>query len=122
MREAVLAMKARGVATLVSEQNVRFAAAIADRAVLIEQGRVVGEATRAELLTPSESVQRVLALGGGCTYNPPMIITSLLDTDLYKFTMMQVVLHHFPGASVEYRFNCRNPGIDLVPHIERHQR
>ena len=50
-----------------------------------------------------------------------MIITSLLDTDLYKFTMMQVVLHHFPGASVEYRFNCRNPGIDLVPHIERDQ-
>ena len=62
MRQAVLAMKARGVATLVSEQNVRFAAAIADRAVLIEQGRVVGEATRAELLTPSESVQRVLEL------------------------------------------------------------
>jgi len=46
-----------------------------------------------------------------------MIITSLLDTDLYKFTMMQVVLHHFPGANVEYRFKCRNPGIDLVPHI-----
>ena len=46
-----------------------------------------------------------------------MIITSLLDTDLYKFTMMQVVLHHFPGAQVEYRFKCRNPGIDLVPYI-----
>jgi branched-chain amino acid transport system ATP-binding protein len=56
-------MKSRGVATLVSEQNVRFAAAIADRAVLIEQGRVVGQATRGELLTPSESVRRVLALG-----------------------------------------------------------
>ena len=63
MREAVLAMKSRGVATLVSEQNVRFAAAIADRAVLIEQGKVVGEATRGELLNPSEAVQRVLALG-----------------------------------------------------------
>ena len=62
MREAVLAMQLRGVATLVSEQNVRFAAAIADRAVLIEQGRVVGEATRAELSTPSEAVQQVLAL------------------------------------------------------------
>ncbi len=47
-----------------------------------------------------------------------MIITSLLDTDLYKFTMMQVVLHHFPGASVEYRFKCRNSGVNLVPHID----
>ena len=41
-----------------------------------------------------------------------MIITSLLDTDLYKFTMMQAVLHQFPGAQVEYKFRCRNPGID----------
>ena len=41
-----------------------------------------------------------------------MIITSLLDTDLYKFTMMQAVLHQFPGAQVEYRFKCRNPGLD----------
>ena len=40
-----------------------------------------------------------------------MIITSLLDTDLYKFTMMQVVLHQFPGAQVEYKFKCRNGGI-----------
>ncbi len=47
-----------------------------------------------------------------------MIITSLLDTDLYKFTMMQVVLHHFPAATVEYRFRCRTPGIDLVPYID----
>lgn len=38
MRDAVLAMKARGVAALVSEQNVRFVAAVADRALLIEQG------------------------------------------------------------------------------------
>ena len=44
-----------------------------------------------------------------------MIITSLLDTDLYKFTMMQVVLHHFPQAQVEYRFRCRNAGVDLAP-------
>ncbi len=43
-----------------------------------------------------------------------MIIHSLLDTDLYKFTMMQVVLHHFPGARVEYRFKCRNPGVNLA--------
>lgn len=47
-----------------------------------------------------------------------MIIRSLLDTDLYKFSMMQVVLHQYPGAEVEYRFKCRNPGIDLVPCID----
>ncbi|MGC8508474.1 MAG: nicotinate phosphoribosyltransferase [Thiomonas sp.] len=47
-----------------------------------------------------------------------MIITSLLDTDLYKFTMMQVVLHHFPGAQVEYRFKCRTPGVDLVSRLD----
>ena len=52
-----------------------------------------------------------------------MIITSLLDTDLYKFTMMQVVLHQFPGAQVEYRFKCRNPqgpGVEpLAPYVSQ---
>src|SRR3954454_10059927 len=54
-----------------------------------------------------------------CAPHPPtpMIIDSLLDTDLYKFTMMQVVLHHFPGAQVEYRFRCRTPGANLRPFI-----
>jgi nicotinate phosphoribosyltransferase len=47
-----------------------------------------------------------------------MIVSSLLDTDLYKFSMMQVVLHQYPAALVEYRFKCRNPGIDLVPYID----
>lgn len=42
-----------------------------------------------------------------------MIIESLLDTDLYKFTMMQAVLHQFPGAIVEYAFRCRTPNVDL---------
>ncbi|TAM52936.1 MAG: nicotinate phosphoribosyltransferase [Paraburkholderia sp.] len=47
-----------------------------------------------------------------------MIITSLLDTDLYKFTMMQVVLHRFPAAHVEYRFRCRTPNVNLAPYVE----
>jgi nicotinate phosphoribosyltransferase len=53
-----------------------------------------------------------------CPEGRRVIITSLLDTDLYKFTMMQVVLHQFPGAQVEYRFKCRNGGVDLTPFIE----
>src|SRR4030095_11395462 len=46
-----------------------------------------------------------------------MIIQSLLDTDLYKFTMMQVVQHHFAEAQVEYRFKCRNANVDLSPYV-----
>ncbi len=51
-----------------------------------------------------------------------MIIPSLLDTDLYKFTMMQVVQHQFAEAQVEYRFKCRNPGIDLSPYVAEIER
>lgn len=48
----------------------------------------------------------------------PGIIQSLLDTDLYKFTMMQAVLHQFPGAQVEYKFKCRSRGAQLAPLID----
>lgn len=47
-----------------------------------------------------------------------MIIESLLDTDLYKFTMMQCVLHQFPDANVKYRFRCRTEGVDLSPYAD----
>jgi len=36
------------------------------------------------------------------------IIHSLLDTDLYKFTMWQAMLHSHPQTQAEYRFVCRN--------------
>jgi len=36
------------------------------------------------------------------------IIKSLIDNDLYKFSMAQAVLHQYPGALVEYSFKCRN--------------
>ena len=48
----------------------------------------------------------------------PGIIQSLLDTDLYKFTMMQAVLHQFPAAQVQYKFKCRTPGVQLAPYID----
>ena len=43
------------------------------------------------------------------------IITSLLDTDKYKFSMQQVNLHQYPSANAKYRFQLRNKGIDLNP-------
>lgn len=36
------------------------------------------------------------------------ITTSLLDTDLYKFTMWQAMLHRNPQNKAVYRFVCRN--------------
>ena len=36
------------------------------------------------------------------------VITSLLDTDLYKFTMWQPMLHRHPETQAHYRFVCRN--------------
>jgi ABC-type branched-subunit amino acid transport system ATPase component len=50
------------VAVLLSEQNPRFVAAVADRALLIERGRIVGSAAIAELSPPSAAVRRVLGL------------------------------------------------------------
>jgi branched-chain amino acid transport system ATP-binding protein len=40
MAEAVLRMKAEGIAVLVSEQSLDFAAAVADRALILEKGSV----------------------------------------------------------------------------------
>lgn len=36
------------------------------------------------------------------------IVRSLLENDLYKFTMWQSLLHSHPGAQAEYSFVCRN--------------
>ena len=35
------------------------------------------------------------------------IVQNLLDTDFYKLTMMQAVLHNYPNAEVEWEFRCR---------------
>ena len=47
-----------------------------------------------------------------------MIIESLLDTDLYKYTMQQAVWSQFPQASVEYAFKCRTDSVDLRPYAD----
>ncbi len=39
------------------------------------------------------------------------IIESLLDTDLYKFNMDQVIFHRHTDLCGEYDFRCRNKGI-----------
>jgi branched-chain amino acid transport system ATP-binding protein len=62
LAEAVRTMKRQGVAVLLSEQNPKFVAAVADRALLLERGRMVGAASIGELSPPAESVRRVLGI------------------------------------------------------------
>ena len=51
------------------------------------------------------------------------VITSLLDTDLYKYTMWQAMLHRHRQTQAEYTFLCRNqpafPLAELVPEVNR---
>ena len=44
------------------------------------------------------------------------IVQNLLDTDFYKLTMMQAVLHNYPNVEVEWEFRCRNTE-DLTPYL-----
>ena len=50
------------------------------------------------------------------------IITSILDTDSYKISMMQAVFHQYPKVNVKYVFKCRNKDIKLggsmIPDIK----
>ena len=54
---------------------------------------------------------------------PVAVISSLLETDLYKFTMQQALLHQFPANQATYRFVCRNkpeyPLSTLKEDVER---
>jgi branched-chain amino acid transport system ATP-binding protein len=54
MAEAVLALKQTGVAVLLAEQNLHFAARVADRAVVIESGCVVWSGTMRSLMSNAQ--------------------------------------------------------------------
>lgn len=45
------------------------------------------------------------------------IVTSLLDTDLYKFNMDQVIFHRHTALTGEYYFRCRNEGVVFTPEM-----
>ncbi|KAJ7284818.1 Quinolinate phosphoribosyl transferase [Mycena rebaudengoi] len=42
------------------------------------------------------------------------LLRSLLDTDLYKLTMQQAVLHHFPTTHATYKFTLRDKSAQFT--------
>lgn len=49
------------------------------------------------------------------------IIRGILDTDFYKLSMMQAILHNYPNAEVEWEFRCRDQEdfTAYIPEIKR---
>jgi len=45
------------------------------------------------------------------------IITSLLENDLYKFSMGQVIYHQFPSYTTGWTFKCRNTDVFFTPEM-----
>lgn len=62
MARAILALKGEGVTVLLAEQNLHFAARVADRAVVIERGRAAWSGTVAALQADEEARAKYLAV------------------------------------------------------------
>ena len=45
------------------------------------------------------------------------IINSLLETDLYKFSMGQAIYHQFPSYKTNWTFKCRNENAKFTPEM-----
>ncbi|KAG0346898.1 nicotinate phosphoribosyltransferase [Podila humilis] len=49
------------------------------------------------------------------TATPSQACSSILDNDLYKFTMQQAVRQHYPDTPCDYHFTNRSPHIARLP-------
>nr|WP_123688805.1 ABC transporter ATP-binding protein [Stella humosa] len=63
MADAVLALKSEGLTILLSEQNLRFAARVADRAYVLSQGRIAADGTMAAITSDHAAIGRHLGTG-----------------------------------------------------------
>jgi branched-chain amino acid transport system ATP-binding protein len=59
---ALARIREAGVTVLLADQNLRFARLVADRALVMDRGRLVHTASRTELLNDQETLRRLLAV------------------------------------------------------------
>jgi branched-chain amino acid transport system ATP-binding protein len=62
LAEALAQIRGEGVTVLLADQNLMFARAVADRALVMERGRLVHAASRADLAGNDPALQRFLAV------------------------------------------------------------
>jgi len=62
LADALLRIRGEGVTVLLADQNLMFARAVADRALVMQRGRLVHSATRAELAANDPALHRLLAV------------------------------------------------------------
>src|SRR5207245_9851710 len=61
LADALARIRSEGVTVLLADQNLMFARAVADRALVMERGRLVHVASRADLAGRDPALQRLLA-------------------------------------------------------------
>lgn len=49
--------------------------------------------------------------------NMEQIINSLLETDMYKFSMGQAIYHQFSDYKTTWSFKCRNKDVHFTPEM-----
>ena len=49
----------------------------------------------------------------------PQIINSLLENDMYKFSMGQCIYHQFSAYKTTWTFKCRNTDVLFTPVLRR---
>ena len=62
MAATIRELKARGLSVLLSEQNLRFARMVSDRAYIVEKGRIRWEGTMADLDADEDARQKYLSV------------------------------------------------------------
>jgi branched-chain amino acid transport system ATP-binding protein len=62
LADALAQIRGEGVTVLLADQNLMFARAVADRALVMERGRLVHAASRADLAGNDPTLQRFLAV------------------------------------------------------------
>ena len=64
MARTIVALKTQGLSVLLSEQNAQFAAAVSDRAYVLEKGQVRFAGTMSELIAHDDVRAQYLTLSG----------------------------------------------------------